>query len=272
MPRDEHMAGSPGARESGVARRPDAGLTCLQGLTRVSLERPVSTSRRSSHAPRCHRVRGVGSPSAAWQAVSRRPSRRAAPCRISLCKGCSTTGAGAHSQATPTLPCLRHSQRVPPPSPRWCARPWRPSGWGLRPARRGEAAHSPRGRCRRAPAGTPGSPSSTRAGSCSDARAGGARGAGAPTPASHAGAPAQTPGGPRLAGPGAAPRCPPHGPEAGRGVCGPGAPLRIDLVDQRGAKIEGGRCASSHGTGLTRPTSVEEPHDHDKKANEYYWF
>ena len=152
MPGDEHMAGSPGARESGVARRPDAGLTCLQGLTRVSLERPVSTSRRSSHAPRCHRVRGVGSPSAAWQAVSRRPSRRAAPCRISLCKGCSTTGAGAHSQAAPP-PCLRHSQRVPPPSPRWCARPWRPSGWGLRPARRGGSSALPEGSMPPSPGG-----------------------------------------------------------------------------------------------------------------------
>ena len=28
----------------------------------------------------------------------------------------------------------------------------------------------------------------------------------------------------------------------------------------------------SHGTGFTRPTSLEEPHDHDNKTNEYYWF
>src|SRR6266567_725380 len=45
-------------------------MTCLKWQTSVSIESTVSTSIRSSHSPRGHSLRLVGSPSAAWKAVS----------------------------------------------------------------------------------------------------------------------------------------------------------------------------------------------------------
>src|SRR5712691_4567484 len=49
------------------------GMPCLPCLINVSRERPVATSLRSGHAPRGHSVRGVGAPSAAWQAPRTQP-------------------------------------------------------------------------------------------------------------------------------------------------------------------------------------------------------
>lgn len=61
-------------------------MTAWQWRTSISIASPVSTSRRSCHAPCCHGVRGVASPSVAEPAVALRPIRRSAPCRLSACK------------------------------------------------------------------------------------------------------------------------------------------------------------------------------------------
>ena len=58
-------------------------LTFLKGQTTVNMERTVSIRRRSYHAPRWHRVRVLGAPSAAWKAVSLTITLRASPCRLS---------------------------------------------------------------------------------------------------------------------------------------------------------------------------------------------
>ena len=92
------------------------------------------------------------------------------------------------------------------------------------------------------------------------------------TDESRASTSGRTPGSPPFAR-----RQPPQGahlpePEVGVGGWGDGAPLRIDLVEQRGDKIKGGQVLLHGREGFMLLTSVEEVHDHDKKTTKDYWF
>jgi len=59
------------------------------------------------------------------------------------------------------------------------------------------------------------------------------------------------------------------GPEVGFGVCGDGAQLLIDLVEQRRDQIHCGHGLLRSSPGCRLSTSVEEVHAHDKKASKY---
>src|SRR5215831_6553783 len=58
-------------------------MTVLKWHTTVSIESTVSTNMRSSHSPRLHSLRLVGSPSAAWKPVSLKTIMRPSTWRIS---------------------------------------------------------------------------------------------------------------------------------------------------------------------------------------------
>src|SRR5712691_5649110 len=58
-------------------------MTFVKWQTTVSIDNTVSTSRRSCHSPRWQSLRFVGSPSAAWKAVSLKTIMRSSHCRIS---------------------------------------------------------------------------------------------------------------------------------------------------------------------------------------------
>src|SRR5438093_2133518 len=65
------------------------------------------------------------------------------------------------------------------------------------------------------------------------------------------------------------------GPEVGLGVFGESAQLLIDLVEQRGDKIQGDHGLLRSWQGVTLSTSLEEVHDYDNKTSKYYrvhWF
>src|SRR5919108_4267136 len=55
-----------------------------------------------------------------------------------------------------------------------------------------------------------------------------------------------------------------------RGVLGPGAQRRIDVVDQGGDNLRGGHGLLHASQGCTLLTSVEEVHDQGKVASECY--
>src|SRR6266704_4478942 len=56
-------------------------MTFLKWQTKVSIDKTVSTRIRSSHSPRGHTLRLVGSPAAAWTAISLRTIIRSSHCR-----------------------------------------------------------------------------------------------------------------------------------------------------------------------------------------------
>src|SRR5215510_5661856 len=60
------------------------------------------------------------------------------------------------------------------------------------------------------------------------------------------------------------------GPEVRLRMCGDGAHLLIDLVEQCRDKIKGDHGLLRAWQGMTLSTSVEEGHDHDNKASKYY--
>src|SRR5262252_601304 len=60
------------------------------------------------------------------------------------------------------------------------------------------------------------------------------------------------------------------GPEVGLGMCGDGAQLLIDLVEQCRDKIEGDHGLLRAWQGVMLSTSVEEGHAHDNKTIKYY--
>src|SRR4029450_10779860 len=61
------------------------------------------------------------------------------------------------------------------------------------------------------------------------------------------------------------------GPEMGLGVFGDRAQLLIDLREQRRDKLDGGGHSFLRSSEVcTLSTSVEEVHDHDKKASKHY--
>src|SRR5262249_39325180 len=65
------------------------------------------------------------------------------------------------------------------------------------------------------------------------------------------------------------------GPEVGFGVCGDGAQLLIDLIEQCGDQLLGGHGLLRSSPGGMLSTSLEEAHAHDNKASKYYrvyWF
>src|SRR2546425_5561092 len=62
------------------------------------------------------------------------------------------------------------------------------------------------------------------------------------------------------------------GPEVGLGVFGDGAQRLIDVVEQRGDKLDGGHGLLRSRQGFTLLTSVEEVSDQCKAVNEHHWF